>query len=68
MKSLHAYVGRLVKLRPAIFMAILNRARTKNLRVENSFLVATANRRTGMLVCYGAEMCLSVVPADVVVV
>lgn len=63
--KLQDYVGRLVRLRPAIFVRLANAARRRGVVVENSFIVASARTACNKLVCCGAEQCLLVGPADV---
>lgn len=65
MDKLQDYVGRLVRLRPAIFARLANEARRRGAAVENSFIVASVRTARNKLVCCGAEQCLLVSPADV---
>lgn len=65
MDKLQHYVGRLVRLRPAIFARLANRARRRGSAVDNAFIVASARTACKKLVCCGAEQCLLVSPADV---
>jgi len=64
-EKLQHYVGRLVRLRPAIFDRLAGAARRRGGAVENSFIVASARTACNKLVCCGAEQCLLVRPADV---
>ncbi|GAB4437461.1 MAG: hypothetical protein OHK0026_02770 [Rhodocyclaceae bacterium] len=65
MKHLHRYLGKLVRLRPASFAALLAAARRRGLDLENRFLVAAVSGRKRFLVCYGADLRLVVSPARV---
>jgi len=64
-EKLQHYVGRLVRLRPAIFDRLASEARRRGAAVENSFIVASARTACNKLVCCGADRCLLVSPADV---
>lgn len=64
-EKLQRYVGRFVRLRPAIFERLARAARRRGMAVENSFIVASARTACNKLVCCGAEQCLLVSPADV---
>lgn len=64
-KKLQHYVGRLVRLRPAIFDRLASEARRRGAAVENSFIVASARTACNKLVCCGADRCLLVSPSDV---
>lgn len=64
-EKLQHYVGRLVRLRPAIFDRLASAASRRGAAVENSFIVASARTACNKLVCCGAEQCLLVSPADV---
>ncbi|MDE2439966.1 MAG: hypothetical protein KGP14_02995 [Betaproteobacteria bacterium] len=64
-KPLKHYVGKLVQLRPGSFSSLLGRMGFKSKGLENRFLVSTANRSRGRLICYGSGLCLEIAPADI---
>jgi hypothetical protein len=64
-EKLQHYVGRLVRLRPAIFDRLASEARRRGAAVENSFIVASVRAACNKLVCCGADRCLLVSPSDV---
>lgn len=66
MKNLEMYVGRIVRLKQQAFQEICRRAQCANL--ENCFIVATVSRQMRKLVCYGANLRITVGVADVVLI
>lgn len=60
MRALHNDVGRLVRLRPAIFERLTSAARRRGAVVENGFIVTSARADCIKLVCCGADRCLLV--------
>ena len=65
MDKLQHYVGRLVRLRPAIFERLASAARRRGEAIDNSFIVASARIACNKLVCCGADRCLLVRPSDI---
>lgn len=68
MNPLEKYVGRLVRLKQQAFDELPRRKRADGDDVENYFLVATISREMRKLICYGANMRVSVGIADVVLI
>ena len=66
MSTASRYVGRTVRLREEAYEFLLRRYRRSRDSLENLFLVATLAANMKTLVCYGAGLCISVCPADVV--
>ena len=64
-KPLKHYVGKLVQLRPGSFSSLLGRLGFKSEGLKNRFLVSMANRRRGLLICYGSGLRLEIAPADI---
>lgn len=69
--KLERYVGRIVRLNKNAFQALLRRARrarSEGAGVENCFVVAAISREMQTLICYGANLRITVAVADVVLV
>lgn len=67
-QKLHFYVGRIVRLRKALFEEVRNQAIRKELSLENNFLVTEVSRKMRKLICYGASLRIVVDVSDVVLV
>ena len=67
-QKLHFYVGRIVRLKKALFEEVRNQAIRKELSLENSFLVTEVSRKMRKLICYGASFRFVVDVSDVVLV
>lgn len=67
-KHLQRYVGRIVSLNKEAFQRIAARAARSGKAVENAFLVAAADFRMSRLVCYGADMRITVCINEVALV
>ena len=65
-KELHRYVGRIVRLNQDVFQQLKNKALSKGIALENSFLVAEAKLSVRKLICYGASFRIVVDASDVV--
>lgn len=68
MKNLERYVGRVVRLKQQAFLEISRRAKQQGAVLENCFIVATVSREMRKLICYGANLRITVGVADVVLV
>lgn len=69
--KLESYVGRIVRLNANAFQALLKRvrrAKSGGAGLENCFIVATISREMRTLICYGADIRITVGIADVVLV
>lgn len=66
MNTLEKYVGRAVRLNKPIFTEMARRGTTAKEAPENLFLVAAVARGMHKLVCYGANMRITVGATDVV--
>ena len=64
--ELQKYVGRIVRLNKASFQKIAERAARSGNAVENYFVIAMANSKMKKLICYGANMRVSVSFSEVV--
>lgn len=62
------YVGRIVRLNQRAFQEIVKTARRRGNDLENLFLVSAVNREMRKLICYGANLRISVCAADVVLI
>ncbi|MDR1276292.1 MAG: hypothetical protein LBL72_07955 [Candidatus Accumulibacter sp.] len=69
-QPLQNYVGKLVRLNRNLFSKLKNRATRQGHALENYFLVTavTVNENVRKLICYGANFCVVVDAADVVLV
>ncbi|MDR1367477.1 MAG: hypothetical protein LBJ76_02015 [Candidatus Accumulibacter sp.] len=69
-RPLQSYVGKLVRLNKQIFLKLKDRATRQGHALENYFLVTavTVNKNVKKLICYGANFCVVVDAADVVLV
>jgi hypothetical protein len=67
MKNLEMYVGRIVRLKQQAFQEISRRAHGAA-TLDNCFIVATVSREMRKLICYGANLRITVGVADVVLV
>ena len=65
-KRLDWFLGRMVRLNHCLFSETSARARKQRNRLENRFLVASIERQTRRLICYGANIRLVVGAKDVV--
>lgn len=68
MHKLDNYIGRIVRLKHEVFEDVAGRARPGRAPQENFFLVAAVSRGMHTLVCYGANLRITVGAADVVLV
>ncbi|MBS1227427.1 MAG: hypothetical protein H6R17_704 [Proteobacteria bacterium] len=66
--NLDKYVGRIVRLNQRAFREIAKRAKSKGTTLENYFLVSGVSRGMRKLICYGANLRITVGVADVVLV
>lgn len=66
--KLERYVGRIVRLKQNAFAALIARARRQGAALENCFLVAGIGREMSTLICYGADLRITVGVADVVLI
>ena len=67
-KKLHRYVGRIVRLNQNVFQQLKDKALSKGIALENSFLVAEVKLNVKKLICYGASFRIVVDASDVVLV
>ncbi|MBS1159526.1 MAG: hypothetical protein H6R15_1945 [Proteobacteria bacterium] len=65
-QKLDHYVGRIVRLNQQAFQEICRHAKNQGEVLENCFLVAQVGRGVRQLVCYGANLRITVGVADVV--
>ena len=68
MEDLHAYVGRIVRLKEKAFLALKERARRQGVAIENCFVVAAVSGRLHKLICYGANFRVTVGAGEVILV
>ncbi len=68
MKVLERYVGRCVRLKASAIGVLPRRRGREAVDFDNCFLVAAISREMKKLVCYGANMCITVAAADVVLI
>lgn len=66
--KLNQYVGRIVRLNQRAFLKIAQSARNSGVALENCFLVARVSRGMRQLICYGANLRITVDVADVVLI
>jgi hypothetical protein len=66
--KLEQYIGRIVRLNQSCFKDVVRRARNRELALENFFLVAGVTRGVRKLICYGADLRITVGVSDVVLV
>ena len=66
--NLDKYVGHIVRLNQRAFREIAKRARNQGTALENYFLVSGVSRGMSKLICYGANLRITVGVADVVLV
>lgn len=64
-KRLDWFLGRMVRLNHCLFSETSARARKHGNSIENLFLVASIERHTRRLICYGANIRLVVGAKDV---
>lgn len=64
-KRLDWFLGRMVRLNHCLFSETSARARKQGNSIENLFLVASIERHTRRLICYGANIRLVVGAKDV---
>lgn len=69
-QHLQNYVGKLVRLNKNVFRNLKDRATRQGHALENYFLVTavTVQQNVKKLICYGANFCVVVDAADVVLV
>lgn len=68
MHTLENYVGRIVRLNKHAFQEITRRSRRHGEALENCFLVAAVGRGMRKLICYGADLRITVNLSDVVLI
>lgn len=66
--NLNRYLGRIVRLNKLAYQEIKERALRKGVALENSFLVASVNRKLKKIICYGANFRIVVSFSDVILV
>lgn len=66
--NLQQYVGRIVRLKKLAFEKIRDQARRQGRAVENCFLVAEVSRGMRQLICYSANLRISISAADIVLI
>jgi len=66
--NLDKYVGRIVRLNQRAFREIARRAKNQGAALENFFLVSGVSREMHKLICYGANLRITVGVADVVLI
>lgn len=66
--NLDKYVGRIVRLNQRAFREIARRAKNRGAALENFFLVSGVSREMHKLICYGANLRITVGAADVVLI
>lgn len=66
MQKLEKYVGRMVSLKSQLFKQMVAKPRIKNqgYSPENFFLVAAVDRGINKLICYGANLRITVAISD----
>lgn len=68
MSQLQNYIGRIVRLNARAFKELAARAQRRGAALENCFIVAQVKHRARKLVCYGANLRITVCASDVVLV
>lgn len=68
MRRLEHYVGRIVRLKDQARQRLAGRRKYLAEDQENCFLVAAVDRQMRRLICYGANLRIDVVPAEIVLV
>ena len=68
MKVLEKYVGRCVRLRASAIALLPKRRQHADCEFDNCFLVASISREMKKLICYGANMRISVGADDVILI
>lgn len=66
--KLNYYVGRIVRLNNYAFNKIRRSAKNQGVALENCFLVASVSRKMHKLICYGANLRITVEASDVVLI
>ncbi|MBU1236074.1 MAG: hypothetical protein KJ634_06280 [Gammaproteobacteria bacterium] len=68
MENPDKYVGHIVRLKPNVFQHLIEHACRSGIPPDNCFLVATASRRMRKLICYNADLRVTVSISDVALV
>lgn len=68
MKNLRRYVGRLVRIHPARFRELLERAEQQGQALDNCFLIGAVSGTGRKLICYGFNLRLEVAPDNIVLI
>ncbi len=68
MYRLEKYVGHIVRLNKQAFQEITRRDRRHKEPLENCFLVAAVSREMRKLICYGANLRITVGVSEVVLI
>lgn len=66
--NLDKYIGRIVRLNQRAFREIAKRAKSQGTSLENRFLVSGVSQGVRKLICYGANLRITVGVADVVLI
>lgn len=66
--NLQKYVGRIVRLKKLAFEKIREQASHQGHAVENCFLVAEVSRGMRQLICYSANLRISIGASDIILV
>ena len=68
MSNLDHYVGRIVRLKQDVFERIAAQHKKHGVLLENSFVVASVRHGVHQLICYGANLRITVRASEVVLV
>jgi len=68
MHTLERYVGKIVRLKQRALDEVTRRGKTRQQPVENCFVVAAVSRGMHTLICYGANLRVTVGAGDVVLI
>lgn len=66
--NLEKYVGRVVRLKQQLFLDIASRAKHQGKVLENCFLVSAVSQEMRKLICYGANLRITVDADDIVLI